>query len=457
MLDLYNLKKYKENNRIEAKKALGGLPVSLWETYSAFANTLGGIILLGVEERPDKSLHAVDLPDAEWMVCDFWEIINDKHKVSSNILTEDDVQIKTINGKHIIVINVPRAPRNCRPIYIGSDPMKGSYRRNGEGDYRCTQEQVLAMLRDADILAQDSKVIEYIDLSSLSTDALGRYRRKMLSDNLSALPDKDFVIKIGAAAFGDDGRRHPTAAGLLMFGNIIDIKRAFPDFHLRYEEYSGDRLNFRISSDTSEKCGCIFSFFFTVYNRLAKLIRFPYAVEKGDTPVHRALREAIANCLINADYYGRQGVISVKRDSFITLSNPGGFRISIEKARDGGISDPRNPSLIRMFDLIGIGKNLGSGIPDIFRIWEQQGWNLPVIVEEFEPERTTLSLFLEPPELTDEQKSAIVDYLTDNISGTAEDIAEYLDVSLPSVSAELSRMLADDLLVCSDGRYRLKS
>jgi Mn-dependent DtxR family transcriptional regulator len=78
-------------------------------------------------------------------------------------------------------------------------------------------------------------------------------------------------------------------------------------------------------------------------------------------------------------------------------------------------------------------------------------------VEEFEPERTTLSLFLEPPELTDEQKSAIVDYLTDNISGTAEDIAEYLDVSLPSVSAELSRMLADDLLVCSDGRYRLKS
>ena len=82
MLDFNNLQKYRENNRIEAKKALGGLPKSIWETYSAFANTHGGIILLGVEELPDKSLQAVDLPDPERLIKEFWDTINNPNKAS---------------------------------------------------------------------------------------------------------------------------------------------------------------------------------------------------------------------------------------------------------------------------------------------------------------------------------------------------------------------------------------
>jgi predicted HTH transcriptional regulator len=147
MIDLSNLEKYKENNRIEAKKAIGGLPDSLWETYSAFANTRGGIILLGVEEYSDRSLHPVDLPDPEWLISDLWDIIRDERKVSRNILTAEDVQIKEAEGKHIIVINVPRIKKGEMPVYIGGSPFTGTYKRSGDGDYKCSVEEVAAMIR----------------------------------------------------------------------------------------------------------------------------------------------------------------------------------------------------------------------------------------------------------------------------------------------------------------------
>ena len=115
MIDFSKMDQYRENNRIEAKKALGGLPHSIWETYSAFANTLGGILLLGVEEHPDHSLHTVNLPDPDRLIREFWDIVNDPKKVSANILTDQQVQTVTVGGDHIIAITVPRALRQDRP------------------------------------------------------------------------------------------------------------------------------------------------------------------------------------------------------------------------------------------------------------------------------------------------------------------------------------------------------
>lgn len=50
-----NIEKITEDNRREVKKANGGLPVSLWDTYSSFANCYGGVIILGIKEEKDGS------------------------------------------------------------------------------------------------------------------------------------------------------------------------------------------------------------------------------------------------------------------------------------------------------------------------------------------------------------------------------------------------------------------
>ena len=148
MIDLKHLERYRENNRLEAKRAVGGLPVSIWETYSAFANASGGVILLGVEEHRDKSLHPVDLPDPSGILQDFWRCLNNRDCVSANILRDEDVREVVLEGKHIIVIDVPPAGEDTYPVYLGSDPNTGTYYRSGEGDFRCSPEEVALMRRN---------------------------------------------------------------------------------------------------------------------------------------------------------------------------------------------------------------------------------------------------------------------------------------------------------------------
>ena len=195
MIDFSKMDQYRENNRIEAKKALGGLPHSIWETYSAFANTLGGILLLGVEEHPDHSLHTVDLPDPARLIREFWDIVNDPKKVSANILTDQQVQTVTVGGDHIIAITVPRALRQDRPVYIGGDPMSGSYRRSGEGDYRCTRDEVWSMLRDAAVQTQDMDILDRVDMDALDLDSIHRYRTHLQRRRTGweTLPDREFL------------------------------------------------------------------------------------------------------------------------------------------------------------------------------------------------------------------------------------------------------------------------
>lgn len=484
MIDFNNLEKYRENNRIEAKKAMGGLPGSIWETYSAFANTLGGVILLGVEEWPDKTLHAVDLPDPDKLIKEFWNNVNNPNKTSVNLLSSKDVFVQEVDGNHIVVINVPRAERSYRPVYLDGNPLS-TYRRNGEGDYKCTKEEYQAMVRDASVKTQDMLVLNEMDMSVFNKESVRSYRQRMRLSRpghvWEALEDEDFLMKLGAVGIGSDGKKHPTSAGLLMFGNENDIVREYNAYFLDYQEqYDADtRWTDRIISSSGDWSGNVYDFYFRVYNKLTQDIKVPFKMEGGvrvdDTSVHQALREALANCLVNADYYGRQGLVVIKKRDAITMSNPGNFRIEIDTAKSGGVSDPRNGTMLKMFNLIDIGERAGSGIPNIFRVWREQGWTAPVISENFDPDRIMLSLAFKKSDdkkvtiksddkkvtiKSARQKNEIITYLTDHVSAKNTDIAELLGVKSTRVK-QLLKELLDEGVVVAEGNnknrvYKLK-
>lgn len=137
-------------------------------------------------------------------------------------------------------------------------------------------------------------------------------------------------------------------------------------------------------------------FILRVYNKITKDIKIPFKTKGGDqiddTPVHEALREALANCLINTDFYGVRGVVIRKETDKIVLENPGYIRTGKTQMRKGGESDPRNKALMKMFNMINIGERAGSGVPNIFNVWEDEGCVETVIEERFDPDRTVLTL-----------------------------------------------------------------
>ena len=82
----------KENAHIEAKAAAGGVPQSMWETYSAFANTNGGVILLGVkEDAHNKKLILVGVENPEKMIAEIWNVLHNPQKISENILLNENI------------------------------------------------------------------------------------------------------------------------------------------------------------------------------------------------------------------------------------------------------------------------------------------------------------------------------------------------------------------------------
>lgn len=406
-LSTAELEELVESVDFEAKKAAGvdgqgECPKSFFESYGAMANTKGGLILLGAEENAG-TLRLTGVADPGRVLKAMWDGLNNRQRVSLNLLTDQDVEIRQIGRLQLILVRVPRATREQRPVHVGENPFKGTYFRNGEGDYLIRDEEaVRRMLAERVEDSRDSRILAHYTLDDLDASTLARYRNYFKTnkpDHLwNGLDDLDFLRMVGG--WRRDRERSVggmTAAGLLMFGRYETIVEEFPHYMVDYQERpeakADGRWVDRLVPDGTWS-GNLFEFYERVIQRLYRDLKVPFRLE-GDrrvdeTPVHEALREALVNAIIHADYSGRVSVLVAKRPDMFGFRNPGGLRIPVDLAVRGGTSDCRNRLLQAMFRHAGLGEQAGSGLPKIYSAWRGQEWRAPEIEENSAPPEQTI-------------------------------------------------------------------
>ena len=136
-----------ETSSIEAKASHENFSQDIWSTLSAFANASGGWIILGVAEAADGSFYRKGVLNAQQQVAHFFNQHNNRQKLSRAICQDHDVRIVEDEGLQFIIIRVPTAQRKQRPVYINGDPFRGTYRRQHDGDYRCSEGEIRIMMR----------------------------------------------------------------------------------------------------------------------------------------------------------------------------------------------------------------------------------------------------------------------------------------------------------------------
>lgn len=433
---------------IEAKSAKGGLPKSIWETYSSFSNTSGGTIFIGVEEKPDGSLVPYGLSDPDKTKKDFWAIVNNPQKVSVCTLKDENVHEQEVDGKTILVVDVPRADRQQRPVYIDNNLNNGTFKRRNEGDYHCRIDEIREMLADAGNKDPGLSILEEMSEEALDQSTIDAFRDrlKVLNPNHPWLEkSQDRFLELIGAAGTVNGTQHPTAAGLLMFGTYPYIKKRFCYYFLDYLEIDDDdrRWSYRLSSKSGDWNGNVFTFMTTVLGRLRTRVgtRFELdgMVRKGTSEKGESAREAVVNALMNADYDVDQSVCIVSKPDSLKVINPGTFRIPIERAMEGGKSDPRNRTMMDMLILIGYVENIGTGVLTMSEAYHDGELSYLDISEKSDPSRVVVEMRLNgvgDGRTADE--TAIIQAIIRNPGTTQRDIASEIGCSQSKVYSIMS-------------------
>ncbi|MCK4312921.1 MAG: putative DNA binding domain-containing protein, partial [Candidatus Cloacimonetes bacterium] len=366
----------------EVKKAEKTIPKNSWETVSAFANTGGGWLVFGVfQQKEEYTITGVKYP--EKIEQDFITALRSNQKF--NVRISPTCKKYEIEDKTVLAFHIPVSAQ--KPVYFNN--INNTFIRTASGDQRATKEEIDAMYRDQAFGTKDRELTN-LNIDALNVSSIKRYRNFLQvvnpSHQYNLLSDEELLQKLQVLK---DGKI--TIAGLLFFGKVDSIENVITDFRIDYLEIPGtsletasSRYSFRLDQQEN-----IFEYYFAIYPRLLQQINIPFkmttdGISTEDQPHVQALREALVNMLMHADYFSSSKPRVRVFSNHLEFYNPGGLPKDLKSIMEADISQPRNPVLAKIFRVIKLAETAGYGFDKIFRGWEGYFKTKPQIAGHFD-------------------------------------------------------------------------
>ena len=344
----------------ECKSAQSKVPANVWETVSSFSNTAGGWIVFGVNQA-GKKFDVQGVSDVEHVESDFLNTLRSGQKFNCRIFPV--ARKFDINGLNVLAFFVQPSPD--KPVYFGGT-INNTFIRSGSGDRRATNEEIAAMFRDRMFGIKSEQFISGTSIEDINMATLHDYRSYLSSTQskhtFESDSDSEFCYKIHV--MDKDGTLN--YAGLTMFGKRNSVLRYVPTFCVDYVEIPGDsletaetRYSYRIPEQEN-----IWDAFRIINRRLQTVVNIPFHLDSegrnvGDMSQYEIIREALANFLMHSDQFNtvRSCIhVFLNRVEFI---NGGAMPVKVNEISGQCYTNPRNPSLARMFRLADVAENVG--------------------------------------------------------------------------------------------------